>query len=107
MEEKAQKYLNSQCIDYGDLNERAEQQIKKAFIDGMREQLGMQTVDDSGDSPYLESVSLSVDKKYNSNFGDNRKCKCGHVYYRHFDSYEQMEAIGCKYCHCDEFEEDK
>lgn len=41
--------------------------------------------------------------RYNPNFGDHRECQCGHSYYRHFDSYENMEAIGCKYCGCKEF----
>lgn len=27
-------------------------------------------------------------------------CDCGHPYYRHFDSYEDMAPIGCKYCPC-------
>ena len=41
--------------------------------------------------------------EYNSKFGDNRECECGHTYYRHFDTYENMEACGCKYCGCYEF----
>ena len=41
--------------------------------------------------------------KYNPKFGDDRECECGHPYYRHFDTYEDMEACGCKYCGCYEF----
>ena len=44
MEGKAQKYLNSQYVDYGDLNEKAEEQIKQAFIDGMKEKLRIDNV---------------------------------------------------------------
>lgn len=43
--------------------------------------------------------------KYNPKYGDDRICKCGHSYYRHFDSYENMEPVGCKYCECMGFEE--
>lgn len=25
-------------------------------------------------------------------------CECGHTYYRHFDTYDYMKAVGCKYC---------
>lgn len=39
MEQKAEKYINSLYIDYGDLNHKAEEQIKQAFIDGMKAQL--------------------------------------------------------------------
>lgn len=42
MEQKAQEYINKLYIDYGDLNEKAEEQIKQAFIDGMKEQLLIQ-----------------------------------------------------------------
>lgn len=37
---------------------------------------------------------------YDPNFGDERECRCGHPYYRHFDGYENNAAVGCKYCSC-------
>ena len=37
---------------------------------------------------------------YNPKYGDDRECICGHPYYRHFDSYEDNEPVGCKYCSC-------
>lgn len=46
-------------------------------------------------------------KPYDPNFGDDKECKCGHVYYRHFDTYENMKPVGCKYCGCYTFEEKK
>uniref|UniRef100_A0AB39C7D2 Uncharacterized protein n=1 Tax=Bacillus phage KoopaTroopa TaxID=3234046 RepID=A0AB39C7D2_9CAUD len=46
-----------------------------------------------------------VNGAYNPNFGDDKVCECGHTYYRHFDSYEDMEACGCKYCGCYDFKE--
>lgn len=55
--------------------------------------------------PYIKNtVEVSV---YNPEYGDNRICCCGHKYYRHFDTYEDMAAVGCKYCPCDTFEEIK
>jgi hypothetical protein len=36
--------------------------------------------------------------EYNPNYGDDKRCLCGHTYYRHFDSYDEMAPIGCKYC---------
>ena len=47
---------------------------------------------------YIVSYSVNIHREYNPLFGDNRECKCGHVYYRHFDSYEGM------YCGCQCFE---
>ena len=47
---------------------------------------------------------------YDKNFGDDRACECGHPYYRHFDSYDFMAPIGCKYCYgeeCQGFKEKK
>lgn len=37
---------------------------------------------------------------YDENFGDDKICKCGHPYYRHFDTYDHMSHVGCKYCEC-------
>lgn len=49
---------------------------------------------------------MTIFKKiYNPNYGDDRICECGHPYYRHFDSWEDMEPIGCKYCPCGTFVE--
>ena len=56
------------------------------------------------------SYELSVvatPKIYDPDYGDDRVCECGHTYYRHFDSYEDMDPIGCKYCDCDTFREAK
>lgn len=44
-------------------------------------------------------------EEYDPNFGDDNICKCGHAYYRHFDTYDDMEPVGCKYCDCITFEE--
>jgi hypothetical protein len=54
----------------------------------------------------IEYVPKEVeDIKYDRNFGDNKRCECGHPYYRHFDTYEDMAPIGCKYCQCSRFKE--
>jgi len=53
---------------------------------------------------YIESSTIVY--HYNPKYGDGRVCVCGHSYYRHFDPYEQMEAVGCKYCQCWEFVEE-
>lgn len=55
------------------------------------------------ENPYLEEIITTTLRKYNPEYGDDRMCECGHVYYRHFDTYEDMDATGCKYCQCGEF----
>lgn len=40
---------------------------------------------------------------YDPAIGSDTLCGCGHVYYRHFDGYEQMKPVGCKYCGCSDF----
>lgn len=57
------------------------------------------------EEPYLVSYTIEKHTKYNPEYGDNRKCECGHSYYRHFDTYEGMDACGCKYCDCFTFKE--
>lgn len=57
--------------------------------------------------PYLISQKTIIEevRRYNPDYGDYRICKCGHLYYRHFDTYENMDPCGCKYCQCDTFQE--
>lgn len=55
--------------------------------------------------PYLVETQIITARLYNPKYGDDRVCTCGHAYYRHFDSYEDMYPVGCKYCSCDEFRE--
>jgi hypothetical protein len=53
----------------------------------------------------LIGINICGDRVYDSEFGDEKKCSCGHSYYRHFDSHDGMRPIGCKYCSCMTFEE--
>ena len=59
------------------------------------------------DEPYIERTIHTLVREYNPEYGDDRMCRCGHPYYRHFDTYESMTAVGCKYCECEEFVEQK
>lgn len=41
--------------------------------------------------------------RYNKAYNQDAKCadpECAHPYYRHFDTYENMSIVGCKYCSC-------
>ena len=55
------------------------------------------------EKPYIVETITMQNKKYNPNYGDLRMCVCGHTYYRHFDPWDDMEAVRCKYCGCEEF----
>jgi len=57
------------------------------------------------EKPYIETKIVTIKREYNPKYGDNKVCKCGHEYHRHFDSYDDMNACGCKYCYCDTFVE--
>lgn len=59
------------------------------------------------DEPYIEHIEMVRVRKYNPKYGNDRMCECGHPYYRHFDTYEDMYPIGCKYCDCETFVEKK
>lgn len=51
--------------------------------------------------PAIKDPSSTYDKK----MGNDRICQCGHSYFQHFDSFENMRHIGCKYCGCYDFKE--
>lgn len=57
--------------------------------------------------PYIIKEKIIIKKiyKYNPKYGDDRICICGDTYYRHFDSYDKMRPVGCKYCDCMTFVE--
>lgn len=42
---------------------------------------------------------------YDPTFGDDKLCECGHEYYRHFDTHDDMANVGCKYCVCYTFKQ--
>ena len=54
--------------------------------------------------PYIVIEKRIFVKHYNPKYGDDKLCKCGHPYYRHFDTWDNMNPVGCKYCECCEFE---
>lgn len=70
----------------------------------VHEQLISETRTPVGDAsgPYLlRSIQRVVlEHKWNPQYNEDSVCKCGHPYHRHFDPYQDMEPVGCKYCSC-------
>jgi len=61
---------------------------------------------DSGDEQMVHvarGLTIQINRLWNENHDQNDECVCGHVYHRHFDSWEDMRPVGCKYCECDTF----
>lgn len=55
------------------------------------------------EQPYIitkKRVVIVEERLYNPKYGDDRLCRCGHTYERHFNTGEDMDACGCKYCDC-------
>ncbi|MEZ0326991.1 MAG: hypothetical protein ACAH95_13910 [Fimbriimonas sp.] len=91
------KALEELCYENG-FNEWDQREVMESFIEsrGLGEEL----------AHYIkETVVANPSRCYSKEFGDDRQCKCGHPYYRHFDSYERMSPVGCKYCGCRRFDE--
>jgi hypothetical protein len=74
------------------------------YADSIQE-ISSTVIKNGKDTPYIETevVVKAIFREYNPEYGDDKLCKCGHSYYRHFDAYEGMAPVGCKYCQCDEF----
>lgn len=51
-------------------------------------------------------LDIQLGRAWNPDYDQHATCECGHSYYRHFDSYEDMEPVGCKYCPCPLFVEE-
>ena len=44
------------------------------------------------------AIQKATEREYDPAYGSERLCTCGHIYYRHFDTYDHMRPVGCKYC---------
>lgn len=56
---------------------------------------------------FYDKVQEQLNNLWNPDHDQEAKCECGHRYYRHFDTYDDMQLVGCKYCECYEFEGQK
>lgn len=45
-------------------------------------------------------INNAVGRLWNPEYNQSERCTCGHPYERHFDGYDDMRAVGCKYCEC-------
>ncbi len=52
---------------------------------------------------YIRRIVTTVTYEHNPKFDGDALCICNHPYHRHFDSYDNNLAIGCKYCQCSKF----
>jgi hypothetical protein len=66
---------------------------------------GFPNDDSNVELPYIKKEEVIIHRLYNPKYGDDRECECGHPYYRHFDTYDDMSNVGFKYCGCQEFKE--
>ncbi len=103
--EMAKNYFDSLCI-----NQKSYLYPTKGFLAGVNkiiEMLNLKQEKSDVQQPYIHTYKLIIvtETKYNPNFGNDRICICGHPYYRHFDTYDNMEPVGCKCCECGIFKE--
>lgn len=87
------------------MTEETYKRMKELVLIYEQEQEKLNGKVDSEEKPYIRDYKINTELYYNPKYGDDRVCECGHVYYRHFDSYDDMAAIGCKYCQCWKFVE--
>jgi len=76
---------------------------RREEIETLRRELVTTTIEGSEESMYLIETRTTRLKKYNPKFGDDRRCECGHPYYRHFDWGDEDSGCSCKYCGCNDF----
>jgi len=70
----------------------------KAAADSYMREKGVLLLEHDPKTRMLVPIGNHPSLVYDKDFGDDRDCKCGHPYYRHFDTYEDMAPVGCKYC---------
>jgi len=60
-------------------------------------------IEEKIEQPYIFVEIVVKERKWNPKYDQDKICRCGHTYDRHFDSYEDMYPVGCKYCECHVF----
>jgi hypothetical protein len=93
---------NVEDVDKG-ITERIQRILNGTLTESDKKYLIAKITEKAEEQPYLKVTTL----EYNPHYGDERVCVCGHTYYRHFDSWEEMDPVGCKYCACRTFVEAK
>lgn len=54
--------------------------------------------------PYvIKLIGSTTYRTFNPKYPIDSYCICGHQYHRHFDGYESMPRMSCKYCGCHDF----
>ena len=53
----------------------------------------------------LSQLMHEYSRRWDPDMDENAECECGDPYYRHFDTYDDMSPVGCKYCECWTFKE--
>lgn len=54
-------------------------------------------------APHCATCGCGDLPQWDKERNQDAECVCGHPYYRHFDTYDDMVGIGCKYCMCGRF----
>jgi hypothetical protein len=76
-------------LDYAQLLVMALDNYKSSSVEDLRRMTEM-----------VETLENQISRAWHEDHDQNAKCKCGHQYHRHFDGYEDMASVGCKYCEC-------
>lgn len=93
--------------DFFDEEEMIELRLTRAEFERLRGYVS----GEYGNVP-MDSIREQIEKKYvrlwKREHDQDAECadqECGHPYRRHFDTYEFMLPVGCKYCPCFTFKE--
>ncbi len=56
---------------------------------------------------FRKQLDDKIARLWDENHDQNAWCTCGHIYNRHFDGYDDMASVGCKYCECYAFKSEE
>lgn len=82
--------------------EAAVEQTRQAIRDGLP---GATNLSLGAEAAYRDVLALlpAEPERWVKSRDQQERCACGHPYRRHFDTYDDMAPVGCKYCGCSEF----
>lgn len=74
--------------------ERKEAMALRSVLEGRSEEISINV---------HHRLGVQLDRVWNPDADQAATCECGHPYHRHFDGYDDMAPVGCKYCSCSQF----
>lgn len=98
--EELERYSPAVMIGRDDMHAEMQPRQYGPYLDRNTVLALLSSLPPSPEPPTCPECGYDPSRAWDENHDQLAMCRCGHPYYRHFDTYEAMRPVGCKYCEC-------